>query len=86
MRSNWYIKIKILHSIQLAGHIPPGDSDCLKVWSENFYKIIDRYEQTITAQFYGHTHTDEFEVFYDAETYSKKNTFKLNFTSNTWLF
>ncbi|KAK9730903.1 Acid sphingomyelin phosphodiesterase C-terminal region [Popillia japonica] len=57
--------------VHIIGHIPPGDSDCLKVWSENFYKIIDRYEQTITAQFYGHTHTDEFEVFYDAETYKR---------------
>ena len=24
-----------------------------------------RYEDTITAQFYGHTHFDEFELFYD---------------------
>ncbi|KAA0194494.1 hypothetical protein HAZT_HAZT006754, partial [Hyalella azteca] len=24
-----------------------------------------RYEDTITAQFYGHTHYDEFELFYD---------------------
>lgn len=24
-----------------------------------------RYESTITAQFFGHTHNDEFELFYD---------------------
>ena len=24
-----------------------------------------RYESTITAQFFGHTHFDEFELFYD---------------------
>lgn len=58
-------------NILFIGHIPPGDSDCLKVWSEHFYKIVDRYEETIVAQFYGHRHTDEFEVFYDAETYSE---------------
>lgn len=26
---------------------------------------ISRYEATITAQFFGHTHYDEFELFYD---------------------
>lgn len=51
--------------VHLIGHIPPGHSDCLKVWSRNYYAIINRYESTITAQFFGHTHFDEFEVFYD---------------------
>ncbi|KAL5287221.1 SMPD1 family protein [Megaselia abdita] len=51
--------------VHIIGHIPPGHSDCLKVWSRNFYRIIARYENTITGQFYGHTHYDEFEVFYD---------------------
>lgn len=51
--------------VHIIGHIPPGHSDCLKVWSRNYYKIISRYESTITAQFFGHTHYDEFEVFYD---------------------
>ncbi|XP_013134905.1 PREDICTED: sphingomyelin phosphodiesterase [Papilio polytes] len=51
--------------VHIIGHIPPGHSDCLKVWSRNFYAIINRYESTITAQFFGHTHFDEFEVFYD---------------------
>lgn len=51
--------------VHVIGHIPPGHSDCLKVWSRNYYRIISRYESTITAQFFGHTHFDEFEVFYD---------------------
>lgn len=53
--------------VHIIGHIPPGQSDCFKVWSRNFYTIINRYESTVTAQFYGHTHQDEFEVFYDEE-------------------
>uniref|UniRef100_A0A1B6CHV1 Saposin B-type domain-containing protein n=1 Tax=Clastoptera arizonana TaxID=38151 RepID=A0A1B6CHV1_9HEMI len=53
--------------VHVIGHIPPGHSDCLKVWSRNFYSIINRYESTITAQFFGHTHYDEFEIFYDNE-------------------
>nr|CAD7446823.1 unnamed protein product [Timema bartmani] len=51
--------------VHVIGHIPPGHSDCLKVWSRNYYKIINRYESTIIAQFFGHTHYDEFELFYD---------------------
>jgi sphingomyelin phosphodiesterase len=34
-------------------------------WAENYYRIINRYESTITGQFFGHTHSDEFEIFYD---------------------
>ncbi|XP_044003284.1 sphingomyelin phosphodiesterase [Aphidius gifuensis] len=51
--------------VHIIGHIPPGHSDCLKVWSRNYYHIINRYESTITAQFFGHTHYDEFQLFYD---------------------
>lgn len=51
--------------VHILGHIPPGHHDCLKVWSHNYYTIVNRYESTITAQFFGHTHFDEFELFYD---------------------
>lgn len=30
-----------------------------------FELSLFRYEATITGQFFGHTHNDEFEVFYD---------------------
>lgn len=57
--------------VLLIGHIPPGVHDCLKVWSENFYRIVGRYESTIIAQFYGHTHADEFQMFYDPDDLSR---------------
>uniref|UniRef100_A0A1A9ZW88 Sphingomyelin phosphodiesterase n=1 Tax=Glossina pallidipes TaxID=7398 RepID=A0A1A9ZW88_GLOPL len=59
--------------VHVIGHIPPGHSDCLKVWSRNFYKIISRYENTVVAQFYGHTHFDEFELFYDPSDLTRPN-------------
>eukprot|EP01111_Echinosteliopsis_oligospora_P011657 TRINITY_DN3898_c0_g1_i1.p1 TRINITY_DN3898_c0_g1~~TRINITY_DN3898_c0_g1_i1.p1 ORF type:complete len:568 (-),score=132.38 TRINITY_DN3898_c0_g1_i1:24-1727(-) len=49
----------------IIGHIPPGVSGCLSNWSESYYEIVNRYEDTIIAQFFGHTHDDEFEIFYD---------------------
>jgi len=51
--------------VHIIGHLPPGHVDCVAVWSRNFNTIVNRYEHTITAQFYGHTHVDEFEIFYD---------------------
>lgn len=59
--------------VHIIGHIPPGHSDCLKVWSRNYYRIISRYESTITSQFFGHTHFDEFEVFYDTKDFGRAN-------------
>lgn len=29
--------------VHIIGHIPPGHSDCLKVWSRNYYHIINRF-------------------------------------------
>ncbi|KAM8976241.1 sphingomyelin phosphodiesterase [Pelodytes ibericus] len=55
--------------VHIIGHIPPGL--CAKSWSWNYYRIVNRYEGTIAAQFFGHTHLDEFEIFYDEETLTR---------------
>lgn len=39
----------------------------MSVFSREYNKIINRFESTVTAQFFGHTHTDEFKIFYDTE-------------------
>eukprot|EP00066_Takifugu_rubripes_P006537 XP_003971403.1 PREDICTED: sphingomyelin phosphodiesterase [Takifugu rubripes] len=49
--------------VHIIGHIPPGL--CLSSWSWNYYHIVNRYESTVTGQFFGHTHMDEFEMFFD---------------------
>ncbi|XP_042355498.1 sphingomyelin phosphodiesterase [Plectropomus leopardus] len=55
--------------VHIIGHIPPGL--CLGSWSWNYYHIINRYESTITGQFFGHTHLDEFQMFYDEATMTR---------------
>ncbi|XP_077403403.1 sphingomyelin phosphodiesterase [Vanacampus margaritifer] len=55
--------------VHIIGHIPPGL--CLGSWSWNYYHIVNRYENTITGQFFGHTHYDEFQMFYDGETLTR---------------
>ncbi|XP_054157645.1 sphingomyelin phosphodiesterase-like [Oppia nitens] len=51
--------------VHIIGHIPPGSDDCLQIWSRNMNRIVNRFEDTITGQFYGHTHQDEVEIFYE---------------------
>ncbi|XP_017273434.1 sphingomyelin phosphodiesterase isoform X2 [Kryptolebias marmoratus] len=55
--------------VHIIGHIPPGL--CLGSWSWNYYHIVNRYESTIAGQFFGHTHLDEFQMFYDEETMTR---------------
>ncbi|KAH7728277.1 Protein ASM-1 [Aphelenchoides avenae] len=49
----------------IVAHIPPGDSECLEGWARNYYRIVNRFSETIRAQFFGHVHTDSFTVFYE---------------------
>ncbi|XP_041480574.1 sphingomyelin phosphodiesterase-like isoform X3 [Lytechinus variegatus] len=49
--------------VHILGHIPP--SGTLPVWSKNYELIVKRYESTIRGQFFGHTHHDQFHLFYE---------------------
>uniref|UniRef100_A0A1I7T0R0 Sphingomyelin phosphodiesterase n=1 Tax=Caenorhabditis tropicalis TaxID=1561998 RepID=A0A1I7T0R0_9PELO len=53
--------------VHIISHIPPGDNYCLKGWSWNFFEIVKRFENTIAQMFYGHTHYDQFMVYYDMD-------------------
>ncbi|XP_065887574.1 sphingomyelin phosphodiesterase-like [Dysidea avara] len=57
--------------VHIIGHIGPGSKDCMQVWSSNYYHIVNRYEATIVGQFFGHSHYDEFELFYDLNNASR---------------
>ena len=36
-----------------------------------YYKIVNRYESTITAQIFGHSHYDELNLFYDLQNLTR---------------
>ncbi|KAF5308347.1 hypothetical protein FQR65_LT18220 [Abscondita terminalis] len=65
LQINYKTRKLLAKKVHIMGHIPPGDKSCLKTWSENYYRIINRYENIVVAQFHAHTHADEFEIFYD---------------------
>jgi len=49
--------------VHIIGHQPP--SQCTAAYSWNFNKIVNRYENTIAGQFYGHVHSEGLIMFYD---------------------
>ncbi|XP_049527023.1 sphingomyelin phosphodiesterase isoform X6 [Dermacentor silvarum] len=53
--------------VHIIAHIAPGVWECLHVWSDNYHRILERYEDTVRGQFFGHTHADEVEVAYDSK-------------------
>ncbi|KAJ2952140.1 hypothetical protein O0L34_g4419 [Tuta absoluta] len=53
--------------VHLLLHIPPGVHDLIKSWTREYNRIVNRFSSTIAAEFNGHTHSDEFKIFYNAE-------------------
>lgn len=53
--------------VHILGHVPPSSFDCIYTWSEQFLRIVQRFNSTITGQFYGHTHFDQFNMFYSED-------------------
>ncbi|KAJ5559987.1 hypothetical protein N7513_002386 [Penicillium frequentans] len=50
--------------VWLISHIPYGNSDHFHDHSHYFDQIVQRYDATIAALFFGHTHLDEFQISY----------------------
>ncbi|KAF9449018.1 sphingomyelin phosphodiesterase [Macrolepiota fuliginosa MF-IS2] len=48
----------------IIAHMSPSAVDALHDQSNYFDQIVQRYKNTIAAQFYGHTHVDEFAISY----------------------
>eukprot|EP00331_Platyophrya_macrostoma_P010976 CAMPEP_0176429406 /NCGR_PEP_ID=MMETSP0127-20121128/13695_1 /TAXON_ID=938130 /ORGANISM="Platyophrya macrostoma, Strain WH" /LENGTH=283 /DNA_ID=CAMNT_0017811211 /DNA_START=960 /DNA_END=1811 /DNA_ORIENTATION=- len=56
--------------VYIIGHIPTG-TDCLYEWAARYQTLVDRFSYTIRGQFFGHTHYDQFQVFYGVENKSE---------------
>jgi len=50
--------------VWLIAHVPTATSDHFHDYSHYLDQIVQRYDATIAAQFYGHTHVDQFQVSY----------------------
>uniref|UniRef100_A0A8D9E2E7 Sphingomyelin phosphodiesterase n=2 Tax=Cacopsylla melanoneura TaxID=428564 RepID=A0A8D9E2E7_9HEMI len=57
--------------VHILSHIPPGSEDTMQVYQREYRKIVERFEHTITAEFNGHTHYEDFTLFYDKNNSSQ---------------
>lgn len=46
----------------IISHIPPGDTNYMSECSKRFKALVDRFQNIIKGQFYGHTHYDELKI------------------------
>lgn len=53
--------------VHILLHIPNGGVDSYRFWSRQYTRIVERFHHIITGQFCGHTHENEFNVFYDQQ-------------------
>uniref|UniRef100_A0A1I7XUQ1 Saposin B-type domain-containing protein n=1 Tax=Heterorhabditis bacteriophora TaxID=37862 RepID=A0A1I7XUQ1_HETBA len=51
--------------VHILAHIPGGDGEALEGWAINYYKVVNRFQNIIVGQFFGHTHSEEFYITYD---------------------
>lgn len=49
--------------VHILSHHPPTSTN--RAFAMNFYRLINRYESTVVGHFNGHSHKDQFHVFYD---------------------
>lgn len=61
-----------LHKAEIAkekvfilAHIAPGTHSCLGRWSHEYNRLVNRFRNVILGQFFGHTHFDEFQIFFN---------------------
>lgn len=57
--------------VHIIGHIPPNSDGCYKPWIQQYISIVNRFAHIISGQFNGHSHLDEFSIFYTTENPSK---------------
>ncbi|XP_059620625.1 sphingomyelin phosphodiesterase-like [Phlebotomus argentipes] len=50
--------------VHVIGHVPSGSGDTYYVYAREYAKVVERFWNTISGQFMGHTHADQFTVFY----------------------
>jgi sphingomyelin phosphodiesterase len=58
-------------SVHIVSHVVPDKKECTQAWLYNYLAIVERFKDTIVAQFYGHTHADEFRVLYSNNNFSE---------------
>lgn len=46
----------------LAGHMSPGDYNCLTKWSLRYQALLERYQHLFRFSMYGHDHRELYDI------------------------
>lgn len=49
----------------VIGHVKPGEDACLYEWSMRYRALTERYQHVIVANLFGHTHTEDINLYSD---------------------
>ena len=61
--------------VHIVSHINGGDGESLEGWDINFYNVVNRFTNTISGIFMGHTHSEAFYILYsDPENHTSVPT------------
>lgn len=50
--------------VHILAHIFPGGNSCFRWWSQQYRRIVERFHRIISGQFNGHSHSDDFNIYY----------------------
>ncbi|XP_067633003.1 sphingomyelin phosphodiesterase-like [Eurosta solidaginis] len=56
--------------VHILAHIPTGDRSCWSVWAREFNRLVERFRNTISGIFNGHSHRDEMHLHYSENGYA----------------
>ncbi|KAF9192897.1 hypothetical protein BGZ50_008138 [Haplosporangium sp. Z 11] len=60
--------------VWIISHVGPSMTDCMQNWSHLYYQVVQRYSPHVIAeQFFGHSHYDEFALYYGPGAKSMQN-------------
>lgn len=59
--------------VLIIGHMSPIHTDADHILAKQFSRVISRYRDIISGQFYGHSHFDEFQLLYDIDKQRRDN-------------
>lgn len=50
-------------SAHIIGHNPPN-AECTETWLRNYIRVLGRFKSVITGSFFGHTHSDQYYLYF----------------------
>ncbi|XP_053954606.1 sphingomyelin phosphodiesterase-like [Anastrepha ludens] len=56
--------------VHILAHIPTGEGSCWSVWAREFNRLVERFRNTISGIFNGHSHQDEMHLHYSANSHA----------------